>query len=105
MFNDKAAASKSICTCRAEVFHKIKTNSGQHNPDGVRIYGIFHPVLYTEEPMHKLSVAQLFGDGGTIYPSLLAQIVVEAVGTPYPFVDKPAFQALPLEQKNKVYWE
>jgi hypothetical protein len=55
--------------------------------------------------MSKLSVAQLFGDSGTIYPSLLAPIVEEAIGTPYPFMDTPAFRALPLEQMHKVYWE
>jgi hypothetical protein len=55
--------------------------------------------------MPKLSVAQLFGDGGAIYPSLLAPIMEEAIGAPYPFMDMSAFQALPLEQMNKVYWE
>lgn len=48
---------------------------------------------------------QLFGRAGDVYPKVMRDIVSEASGTTYSFMDVEEFKALPLSQMNTVYWE
>lgn len=52
-----------------------------------------------------LSVQQVFGRGGSIYPEICKSIVAEGVGTYYKFMDISAFQVQPPGTINRVYWE
>jgi hypothetical protein len=47
----------------------------------------------------------LFGRAGDVYPKILRDIVNEASGTAYSFMDIEEFKALPPSLMNKVYWE
>lgn len=47
----------------------------------------------------------LFGRAGEIYPKILRDIVGEASGTAYSFMDIEEFKALPTSNMNRVYWE
>lgn len=47
----------------------------------------------------------LFGKAGNVYPKILRDIISEAAGTSYFFMDIEQYNALPLGQRNKVYWD
>jgi|TARA_R100000093_G_scaffold52899_2_gene27223 hypothetical protein len=47
----------------------------------------------------------LFGKAGDVYPKILRDIVSEAAGVSYFFMDIEQYKALPLSQRNKIYWE
>jgi hypothetical protein len=47
----------------------------------------------------------LFGRAGDVYPKILRDIVDEAPGTAYSFMDIEEFKALPPSYMNRVYWE
>lgn len=49
--------------------------------------------------------SQLFGRAGDVYSKILREIVSEASGTTYSFMDVAEFKALPPSQMNTVYWE
>jgi hypothetical protein len=50
-------------------------------------------------------IPHLFGRAGDIYPKILRDIVNEASGTSYSFMDVEEFKALPPGHMNRVYWE
>lgn len=52
-----------------------------------------------------MSITHLFGRSGEIYPKILNDIVRDATGTTYNFMDIEQFKVLTLGQRNKVYWE
>lgn len=52
----------------------------------------------------KLSVEQLFGQGGVVYPAIVPSIIAEGVGTPYPIMENSTFEKLTREDMNRVYW-
>lgn len=47
----------------------------------------------------------LFGRAGDVYPKILRDIVGEASGTAYSFMDIEQFKTLSASQMNRVYWE
>lgn len=47
----------------------------------------------------------LFGKAGEVYPKILRNIVDEAAGVSYSFMDIEQYKSLPINQQNKIYWE
>jgi hypothetical protein len=52
-----------------------------------------------------LTIPEIFGRVGEVFPPLVDSIIVEAVNTPYTFVSLPEFQALPPHRVAQVYWQ
>ena len=52
-----------------------------------------------------LTIPEIFGRAGEVFPPLVASIIVEAVNTPYTFASLPEFQALPPHRVAQVYWQ
>ncbi len=52
-----------------------------------------------------LTVTDVFGKGGEIFPPMVDSIILQTINTPYTFLSLPEYSSLAPHRMSQVYWE